>query len=154
MTFLERIAWSLKLIKPNRKRIRRWAAHGEVIALGKVMKRGSFAARRDVLVSIRDFHVEGAYHLVKKALNDSVGVVALTSCDVLENGEIDAGLRNEIARIRTCWKEKLRQQRVNFKKSASGSGVLWTERHQRPSNKSFENVKQMLKKPMNIGKWM
>lgn len=143
------------VISPNRKRVRHWAANGDVVTLNASMKYGSFRERQEVLIAIRDFNVTAAKHLIVKSLNDSVALVALTAADVLENLEIDEGLHTSITEIRAFWKEKQDQRQENFmRKIALSKGALWTERHQRPSNKTLENVKQMLKKPMNIGKWM
>ena len=84
------------------------------------------------------------------AIDDPVPAVSEAAMCALEGIDINSDVIRRIQDKRAYWKKR-ELNRGNSGRSDEKKYI--PERKDRPSRKSYENLKQMLRKPMNSGKW-
>lgn len=91
-----------------------------------------------------------SYEKLTNAIDDLVPAVSEAAMCALEKMDTTPEVEKRIQDKRTYWK-RLEMNRGTSDRSKEKK--FMRERKDRPSRKSFENLKQMLRKPMNSGKW-
>lgn len=118
-------------------------------ALEFALKYGLYDARQLACQFLGELKAEKSIPLLETALDDSVKLVSYAAMEALEslNPSVFA---SKIAAKKDAWK-KIELER---ERRASEEKVHFSpNKKERPSKKSYENAKQMLRKPMIGGKW-
>lgn len=84
------------------------------------------------------------------AVDDPVPAVSEAAMRALETIGCDSTISSKIETKRAYWLQVEQEKKT---KDRSSEKKYMPERKDRPSRKSFENLKSMLRKPMNSGKW-
>lgn len=93
--------------------------------------------------------VESTENLIN-AIDDPVPAVSEAAMCALEIIGISPDIERRIQEKRAYWKKRELNKGTS---NHSSEKKYIPERKDRPSRKSYENLKQMLRKPMNSGKW-
>jgi hypothetical protein len=151
MKALTKILLDLRLIRFTANRLKNWRIEGNIELLDYALKQGSYDIRKIAIHEIVNLESSDAYDLLINTINDRIRIVSLTAIESLKKIGIKPEHSRMIEQKINYWKYKEIEEQENLKKRNANqkNEVHW----ERKSNETFENVKQMLKRPMNSGKW-
>lgn len=95
---------------------------------------------------------DDAVPMLQEAVDDEVDVVSLNAMVQLEKLSNDPVILNQIERKREYWRTENAHREKRRNRSHKKQSVF-SEPKERGSKKTFDNVRNMLKKPMIGGKW-
>lgn len=143
----------LGFIELNEERVSQWIAEEKVHLLEYALQHGLFKVRLKVLKGLGGLNARESLHLVLSALDDKVSTVAFAAIKVLEEWSLHQSYEVKINKILAYWeREEERQKEVA--KTFMTKKLPPSYESRRTSKLTFENAKEMLKKPMPGSKWL
>lgn len=94
----------------------------------------------------------GALEILTEALDDETELISQEAMKGLEKGQATAEIQARIEKKRLFWEEENTYREGRRNREHMKTSVM-TESKERGSKRSMENLRNMLKKPMNSGKW-
>jgi hypothetical protein len=138
-------------IKISSKRLSRWRKKGYFELMQHALEKGSYDIK---IIAIQEFgKIKSiyAYDILLEAINDEIRPVSLKAIESLKIIGLKPEHTSIIEEKIDYWQNIVIEEQINLSKRKFNqqSDVHW----ERKSKETLENVKQMLKKPMNTGKW-
>jgi HEAT repeat protein len=151
MNNLTRILYSAQILRLRVDKVAVWKERREVAMLAYALRLGLYDVRLKAVEALGEIESGESVPVLLDALEDKVEKVMLAAATALRRigttPEIEAKITATLER-RERIKEAIAERRRNKKKYVD------IPKWDRPSKKTLENLKQMLKKPMNQGKWL
>ena len=140
------ILFKLKLIQPSSRSIRFWIHTDEVERLEYALKHGNYKTRQLAADALGITGYASSIPVLFEAINDQVQNVSIAALNALESIGCKDELSTTIIRKRFNW---LKRKRESDKKRDANKGKKYKiYRWERASKKSFDRVKEQLKRPM------
>ena len=155
MNILKKILIQKGILYLNKQQIENWISNGQIVNLEFALQIGNFKIRQQVLAALGELKSETSTELIVKSIDDKVKIVSLAAIAALAALE-QIGSNSEAKKVINkkieYWKEKDRiekERRKNFTHRTNSDIPSW----ERTSKETYENMKEMIKKPMIGGKW-
>lgn len=140
------LLFKLKLIQPSSRTIRLWMYDDEVEKLEYALKHGNYNTRKLAANALGTIGHSSSIPVLLAAINDKVHNVSIAALNALESIGHEDELNSTIIKKRFNW---LKKQRESDKKREANKGEKYKiYRWERASKKSFDCVKEQLKRPM------
>lgn len=152
MNLLKKLLYQYHLLELDCNTVDHWIENHQMEDLTFALQNGNYKVRAQVLSELGNIKSHSFTHLIVEKLDDKVKMVSWAAISTLEKMGITPEIQNKVDAKIKYWKEKEildEEKRKKFKHRTGSDVPKW----ERPSKKTLENVKQMLKKPMIGGKW-
>lgn len=150
MTKLFQTFVKLRIIRLTPKWIEQKIESNDIDAIAFGITYGMYNVRVPSVNYLSKIDSEDSRRVLISAIDDPMKLVSETAIESLERMNCSDFTKNKIHRRKLYWNQ-IETEKLNRQKSKEK--MYMPERKDRPSRKSFENLKQMLRKPMNSGKW-
>ena len=138
--------FKLKLIQPSKDTIMYWMNSGAVNRLEYALKKGNYSTRQFAAEALEQVGQTSSIPILLHATNDRIHKVSIAALNTLERIACDDELIISMTRKRFSWAEKIRDKDAQQKKKPEKKRSIY--RWERSSKKSFEMVKERLKRPI------
>ena len=119
-----------------------------------ISESGHYKNRKHIAQKIESFSKENKLKLIQILLNDNIEIISKFVINESTKMSLPKALQIEINKRTEYWEKneiENEQKRIKMKNSLKNT----TNRKRKFSNgETYQNMKEMIKKPMNIGKWM
>lgn len=140
------ILFKLNLVQPSERSIDFWAQDLQVEKLEYALKHGNYKTRKLAAEALEYTGKCSSVPVLLNAMNDKVQNVSIAALNTLEALGCNDELVISITRKRFNWVKELRD--IKEKQEANKGKKHNIYRWERASKKSFERVKEQLKRPM------
>ena len=141
------LLFKLKLIQPSPKSIQFWMTHGEVEKIEFALLHGNYKTRKLAAEALEVVGTPASIPVLLHAINDSVQNVSIAALNALEHIGGEDKMINAVIKKRFNWATDVRLKKAK-KDEANKNRTYKIRRWERASKKSFERVKEQLKRPM------
>jgi len=121
-------------------------------ALDIIAKRGHYKDRIYLAENIKTLNRENQLGLMKTLLDDNIEVVSKKTINQFSN-DVPKELASLIKKKSAYWKRKRIENDILSQKTSELLKDSKNYKRKFGNGESFQMIKQMLKKPMNTGKW-
>jgi len=152
MNLLKKLLYQYHLLELDCKTVDHWIENHQIENLTFALQNGDYKVRAQVLCELGNIKSNSFTHLIVEKLDDKVKMVSWAAISTLQKMGTSPEIQNRVDAKIKYWNEKEildEEKRKKFKHRTGSDAPKW----ERPSKKTLENVKQMLKKPMIGGKW-
>ncbi|MGC6429985.1 MAG: HEAT repeat domain-containing protein [Jejuia sp.] len=143
ITFL---LFKLNVLQPSQNTIDFWMDAKDVAKLGYALKHGNYNTRKLAAEALQHTGQCSSVPALMHAINDKVQNVSIAALNTLEALGCEDDLVISITRKRFNWVKEARDRAA--KQEANKDKKYTIYRWERASKKSFERVKEQLKRPM------
>ena len=150
MNFIYRFLVKTGIIRIKTSWLERKIVRKDINALEFALETGLYDIREMAARHLGKLESKVSKEKLIRAMDDPVPAVSEAAMQALEKIDGDTSLTRSIEQKRAYWKALALERKT---RDRSAEKKYMPERKDRPSRKSFENLKQMLRKPMNSGKW-
>ncbi len=140
------ILFKLKIIQPSANAIDFWMDTKDVLKLEYALKHGNYNTRKLAAEALEHAGQCSSVPVLLHAMNDKVQNVSIAALNTLEALGCSDDLVISITKKRFNWVKNLRDKEA--KQEANKGKKYNIYRWERASKRSFERVKEQLKKPM------
>lgn len=136
----------LSLIQPSENIIMYWVTSNSVSKLEYALKHGDYNTRKLAAEGLEQVGRPSSIPILLHAMNDKIQNVSIAALNALEALGCSDDLVISITRKRFNWLKEIRDKEAksNLKKDKKHNIYRW----KRASKKSFDRVKEQLKKPI------
>lgn len=153
MNKLTRILFSIGLLNLTLSKVDRWKNRRSTDRLEYVVQHGVYNVRERAIQALGELESRTSIPLLIDALDDRVRTVAIAAANALKRLGTTTEVDQKIAETMKMWTRRQQERSTRLENSLKNKGNS-AARWDRPSRKTLENVKEMLRKPMNTGKWL
>lgn len=140
------LLFKLKVIQPSRTAIRFWVRNEHIDRLEGALKHGNYRTRQYAAEALGIIGCYSSVPVLLNAINDNIQNVSIAALNALEDIGYGDELSPFIVKKRLNW---LKTKRDKDNKRAANKGKKHTiYRWERASKKSFDIVKERLKRPI------
>lgn len=140
------ILFKLKLIQPSESAIHFWMQNNHVEKLEYALKHGNYKTRRLAAEALEYVGKPSSIPVLLDAISDKVQNVSIAALNALENIGYEDEVIKTVIKKRFLWATQVRE--ATSKREANKGKKYKIYRWERASKKSFERVKEQLKRPM------
>lgn len=140
------LLFRLKLIQPSENAILNWSNTDEVIKLEYALRYGNYKTRRLAAEALEQVGRCSSVPVLLHAINDKIHNVSVAALNALEALRCSDELIIIITRKRFNWVKDIRDKEERQKNQKPKKHNIY--RWERASKKSFEMVKERLKRPI------
>lgn len=140
------IFFKLKLIQPSKSTIERWKQANNVHKLEDALKEGNYKTRLFAAEALSDVGQESSIPILFNSIDDKVQNVSIAALNALDKIGCDDELGSIIINKRFNWMKKKREREEELMANKRKKYNIY--RWERASKKSFDRVKEQLKRPM------
>lgn len=140
------LLFRLKLIQPSNRDINFWMQHNHVEKLEYALKYGNYKTRRLAAEGLEYIGNPSSIPVLLDAISDNVQNVSIAALNALENIGYEDDVIKTVIKKRFQWVSQIRE--TNKKREANKGKKHKIYRWERASKKSFERVKEQLKRPI------
>ncbi len=140
------LLFKLNLVQPSARTIRFWMYTDEVEKLEYTLKHGNYKTRKLAAEALEHVGQCSSVPVLLNAINDKVQNVSIAALNTLEALGCNDELVISITRKRFSWVKQMRDK--ESKREANKAKKYKIYRWERASKKSFDRVKEQLKRPM------
>ncbi|WP_239000333.1 HEAT repeat domain-containing protein [Hyunsoonleella ulvae] len=140
------ILFKLKVLQPSERAINFWMEHKDVRKLEYALKHGNYKTRKLAAEALAYTGQCSSVPVLLHAMNDKVQNVSIAALNTLEALGCGDDLIISITKKRFNWVKEIRDKEA--KQIANKDKKYTIYRWERTSKKSFERVKEQLKRPM------
>lgn len=144
--FVTYILFKLNLIQPSEAAIEYWYSKGDTDKLEYALSHGNYKTRLLAAEALEQIGEVSSIPVLLSAVYDKVQVVSLAALNALEALNISDEFMIYIIKKRFKWFQKNKDMFKKQHKNKTKKHNIY--RWERASKKSFERVKEQLKKPM------
>lgn len=150
MNLVTRILLALKIIRLTPDNVDKWTRKGRIDMLEYALKNGMFYTRARAAQALGDLRSKSSLQLLEDCIDDPIRRVSLAAMASIERIELTPDIRKRIKQKREYWVEQIKKEEaMKSKFLSSGKTLEWN----RPGKQNLDNLKNLLRKPMNTGKW-
>ena len=140
------LLFKLNLVQPSERTIRFWMHTDEIEKLEYVLKHGNYKTRQLAAEALGVTGYTSSIPVLFEAINDKIQNVSIAALNALESIGCEDELGFTIIKKRFNW---LKEKRESDKKREANKGKKYKiYRWERASKKSFDRVKEQLRRPM------
>ena len=136
----------LKLLKPSVKDIAAWKHNYEVLKIEYVLLHGNYKIREIAADALGELNQESSIPVLMQFINDDIQKVSIAALNALDKIDYEDQLSKSLINKRFNWAKIQREKEEKAKTSKDKKYNIY--RWERASKKSFERVKEQLKRPM------
>ncbi len=136
----------LKLIQPSERDIKIWTLTEQVRRIEYVLEHGNYKTRKLAAEALGETGYKSSIPILFKTINDKVHNVSIAALNALEMIGYDDELGAIIIKKRFNWLKNKREKEAKFEANKDKKYRIY--RWERASKKSFDRVKEQLKRPM------
>ena len=140
------LLFKLKLIQPSESAIYFWMRHEHVGKLEYALKFGNYKTRILSAQALEHVGKPSSIPVLINAINDKVQNVSVAALNALETLSETDELLSIIVKKRFNWLKEKRDSKAKYEANKHKKHKIY--RWERASKKSFDRVKEQLKKPM------
>ena len=118
------------------------------------LENGLYDIREKALNALGALKSKSSLPVITKALDDNIKNVSYAAMHAIQQIGSTKYLDDRIRCKKEFWKTKEAQRQEKSRWYKARKKAAAAPRWDRPSRQTLENVKQMLNKPMNTGKWL
>ncbi|WP_396601803.1 HEAT repeat domain-containing protein [Algibacter sp. R77976] len=138
--------FKLKLIQPSISTINVWMANEDTVKLEYALKHGNYKTRKLAAEALERIAKPCSIPALLQCINDKVQNVSVACLNALERIAPNDELVKSIVRKRFNWVNDVREKRAKYEANKDKKHKIY--RWERASKKSFDRVKEQLKRPM------
>ncbi len=142
------IRFRLKLVKFSEKNILKWKKTKQVDKLEYALKYGNYYSRKLAAEALGEVGNESSIPLLFNTIDDPVKNVSIAALNALDEISETHDLAAIIIKKRFDWLKLKREKDARAEANKNNAKKYNIYRWQRASKKSFDRVKEQLKKPM------
>lgn len=135
------------LIRLSLRNVKWWIKKRNISFLEYATQNGLHNIRREAIIGLGMLNAQDSKPILVKAIDDSFKSVSLAAIKALENMNPSNDLVSRMKQKEAYWKERTVERNPKEK---------WNSlvfKRERGSKITMEHVKELLRKPINIGKW-
>ena len=136
----------LKIAQPSIKDIYKWQRTKQVVKIEYALKNGNYKVRELAANALGGLNESSSIPCLLDAINDDIQIVSIAALNALDNIDCNDDLSKSIIKKRFNWLQKIRENEERKKENNGKKYNIY--RWERASKKSFDRVKEQLKKPM------
>ncbi|WP_242134623.1 HEAT repeat domain-containing protein [Aestuariivivens marinum] len=140
------LLFKLKLIQPSEKTISLWMYTQQVEKLEYALAFGNYKTRKLAAEALGVVGKSSSIPVLLKAINDNVHNVSVAALNTLEIVGKKDNLIQLIVKKRFDWMRKIRESNAKYETNKNKKYKIF--RWDRASKKSFDRVKEQLKRPI------
>ncbi len=140
------ILFKLNIVQPSARTIRFWMYTDDVEKLEYVLKHGNYNSRKLAANAIGSLGYHSSIPVLFEAINDKVQNVSIAALNALEIIGCEDELGAVIIKKRFNWLKEKRDKNAKLEANKNKRHKIY--RWERSSKKSFDRVKEQLKRPM------
>ncbi|GGD26413.1 HEAT repeat domain-containing protein [Hyunsoonleella pacifica] len=140
------LLFKLNVVQPSETIIDSWMEHKDVLKLEYALKHGNYHTRKLAAEALAHAGQCSSVPVLLHAMNDKVQNVSIAALNTLEALGCGDDLIISITKKRFNWVKEIRDKEA--KQIANKDKKYTIYRWERASKKSFERVKEQLKRPM------
>lgn len=154
MRYLLILTYSLFYIKIPTYVLKKWITSQRIDTLSVVAKKGHYKDRGYLAKHITSLHINGQHKIIKELLDDPVQIISETTIQVSKTLRLLDELQVVISEKETYWILLNKEEKERKKAYAKIYKNLPHYKRKFSDGESYQQMKQSLKKGMNIGKWI
>lgn len=153
MNLLQNILYKKKILKLTTKKVEKWGKKKDITNLEYALLNGIFYIRQAAARELGNLKSKESLPILIEKMDDQIKIVSIASMDAIEMIGLSNALEVLIKNKKDYWTEqsKLEKKRAKLRNLNRADEI---PKWERPSSKTLQNVKEMLRKPMNVGKWI
>ncbi|WP_303318091.1 HEAT repeat domain-containing protein [Flavivirga abyssicola] len=136
----------LKLFQPSERDIQTWISTKKVKRIEYVLEHGNYKTRKLAAEALGKTGYASSIPILLRTINDNVHNVSIAALNALESIGSDDKLGTTIIKKRFDWVKDKREKDAKLEASKGKKYKIY--RWERASKKSFDRVKEQLKRPM------
>jgi HEAT repeat protein len=133
--------------------IDKWTRTKSCEKLRYALLHGPYKVRQKAADGLGLLKAEAAIPGLLLALDDRVKMVSMAAMTALAQISHSSEIQDRIQARKDGWVQKAQEERLTSESVRKTKHASTASKWERPSKQTFQNVKQLLKKPMNTGKW-
>ena len=141
------LLFKLKLIQPSESAIYFWTQYGHVEKLEYALRFGNYKTRKLSAEALEIAGKPSSIPVLINAMNDKVHNVSIAALNALESIAESDELVQTIVKKRFKWIKQIRENKAKYEANKNKKYKIY--RWERSSKKSFDRVKEQLKKPIH-----
>ena len=140
------LLFKLNLIQPSERTILLWKYDLQIGKLEYALTHGNYKTRKLAAEALEEVGKPSSIPLLLKAINDKVQNVSIAALNALERIGTEDSLIQTIIKKRFNWAKEIRAKNAKYEANKNKKYKIY--RWERTSKKSFDRVKEQLKRPM------
>ena len=140
------LLFKLNLIQPSERTILLWMYDLQIERLEYALEHGNYKTRKLAAEALEEVGKPSSIPLLLKAINDKVQNVSIAALNALERIGTEDSLIQTIIKKRFNWAKEIRAKNAKYEANKNKKYKIY--RWERTSKKSFDRVKEQLKRPM------
>ncbi|WP_242202550.1 HEAT repeat domain-containing protein [Aestuariivivens insulae] len=140
------LLFKLKLIQPSIRAISFWTHTEQVDKLEYALKHGNYKTRKLAAKALEYVGNTSSIPVLLEAMNDKVHNVSIAALNALEKIGSEDNLIQIVIKKRFYWIKQIRERKAKFDANKNKKYKIF--RWERASKRSFDRVKEQLKKPI------
>ena len=154
MKYILQFTYYLFYLKIPRYIIQKWIISQRVNTLLVVAKKGHYKNRLYLAEHIAGLHINGQHKLISILLDDPVQVISETTIKISKTLRLLEELQTRVTDKETYWVLQNKEQEERKETYSKVYKNLPHYKRKFSNGESYQQMKQALKKSMNIGKWI
>lgn len=138
--------FKLHLIQPSERTILLWMYNLQVEKLEYALKHGNYKTRKLAAEALEQVGKPSSIPVLLKAINDKVQNVSIAALNALEKLGAEDSLIQTVIKKRFNWARDVRAKKAKYEANKDKKYKIY--RWERASKKSFDRVKEQLKRPI------
>ncbi|WP_298237954.1 HEAT repeat domain-containing protein [uncultured Algibacter sp.] len=138
--------FKLRLIQPSEKTIILWEQTEQVDKLEYALKHGNYKTRKLAAEALEHVGKPSSIPALLNCIYDKVHNVSLACLNALERINPSEEIVKNVIRKRFIWDKETREKDTKYQENRNKKHKIY--RWERASKKSFDRVKEQLKRPM------
>lgn len=139
--------FKLKILQPSANSINFWMDNKDTVKLEYALEHGNYKTRKLAAEALECVGKPSSIPALLKAISDKVQNVSIAALNALEKIGGEDHLVKTIIKKRFNWATDVRRKKAKFEE-ANKNKTYKIYRWERASKKSFERVKEQLKRPI------
>lgn len=138
--------FKLNLVQPSAKTIYFWMDSHDTVKLEYALANGNYKTRKLAAEALEQIAKPCSIPALLKCINDKVQNVSIACLNALEKISPNDELIKAVVNKRFNWATNVREKQAKFEANKGKKYTIY--RWERASKKSFDRVKEQLKRPM------
>lgn len=138
--------FKLNLIQPSERTIHFWMSDLQIEKLEYALEHGNYKTRKLAAEALEQVGKPSSIPVLLKAINDKVQNVSIAALNALEKLGDKDNLIKTVINKRFTWASDVRAKHAKYETNRNKKYKIY--RWERASKKSFERVKEQLKRPI------
>lgn len=140
------LLFKLKLVQPSAVTILGWMDANDIVKLEYALKHGNYKTRQLAAEALEQVGLCSSVPVLLHAINDKIHNVSIAALNALETLGCNNELIISVTRKRFDWVKEIRDKKEKQNEQRDKKHNIY--RWERASKKSFEMVKERLKRPI------